>query len=228
MNDTDIFLLLIVKSEKHRSAYLSALDLPGVRVVVSPSFSMLPAEAVDQAFHGVLVDLPTKIHALKAHRDFVYRILGSFPMAQLNVDRRTGRISVFYHGRDEQGSLEDFVFQKCRRAAPRRFRQHHRKKAHFHVYVSGIRAGSDLKSTTIDISQGGCFIYATDTCPAGTVLTLSFTALAADQSIQAEVRHQVPWGTPSRLSGFGLAFKDNASESLKALTALAGIETAVE
>ena len=208
MTSNVITILLVAESEKHREAYLAAIDRPGVTVVTCAAFDQLPADAVDQPFHGVLVDLPTKIRALKNHRDFVYRILDRFPLAQLSRDRRTGKVNVFYHGQENSRTLEDFLYNRCRSATPRLFRRHHRKKVHFHVYATGI--GTDTtRSTTINLSKSGCFIYTVDTCPVGSSLTVSFTAAEGQRPVGAIVRHTVTWGTPQRLCGLGLEFAGN-------------------
>ncbi len=207
----DVRILLIAKKGADRDRYLKAVQALGVEVTVVSSFRRIDREAAKRTYHGVMVDLHTKIKALRESRDFVYEILGQFPLVQLKIDRKRGEIRAFHPRRNRGESLEDFIRRECLAFSPRRFRLHPRKKVHFNTRLFRHGPGGTEKAertVTMNLSCGGCFIFTVASWRPGQPCWVVFQELADRTPIRCEVRHVVDWGTRLRVPGIGVEFTD--------------------
>ena len=103
-----IRILLIAREGETRGKYQEAITDLGVEVVVASSLKKTDRTLMDLSYHGVMVDMRTKIEILKDENELVYTTLRKFPVAHLNLERKTGEIRLFLFrakGRSHTGEL---------------------------------------------------------------------------------------------------------------------------
>ncbi len=215
-----IRILLISPGGRIRELYKEAIEEQGARVFAVSSFHRLNKTASDQRFHGIAVDLPTKILALREDKSFVYKVLGRFPIVQLNLHKKTGKISTLFDGQPHDGGLADFINLKCRQSRPKKFRYHPRRKIHFNVLLS---TKSDFKdddferAVTVDVSTVGCFVYSVRARRPGDDVWVVFEELSDHTPMRAIVRHYIPWGETMSIPGVGLELMEFKESQIKEL-----------
>jgi hypothetical protein len=218
---TEIRVLLFVDDDTARRQYLNVLADCGVRVFVSTSFFHLSEEISSQTFHGLLLDLPTKMKAIRENKGEVYRLAEKFPVAHLRIDSNTHEIRCFHVGRKAGDALVDFIDNQCRNAAPQKLRTSIRREIHLPVKFSRFpESRRRERSITQDISPWGCFIITTRRWRAGDEIFLDFPGLSDSTPIRGEVRTVVKWGTQHQIPGIGVKLKELSSSQATELTRL--------
>jgi len=207
----DTRILLIAMENGERNIYCEAIRGLGVKVSAVPSLKGLNADVTDLYFHGVVIDMPTKIYALKNDREFIYSTLRKFPAAHVSIEKESGQIRVFYPGQDPGATLLDFINDKCRPFTPRRLAYHIRKEIHFNVILSkdrGSRISTSEKTVTVDVSEKGCFLFSVQDWAPGDTAWLTVVELSDRTPIGAQVCRYVRWGTAMQVPGIGVKFKE--------------------
>ena len=136
----NIRILLIAMEDGERNVYYEAIRGFGVEVNAAPSLKELDEKVKDLYFHGVVIDMPSKIYALKNDREFVYSTLRKFPAAHVSLEKESREIKVFYPGQKPGATLRDFIDDKCRSSVPHRLGYHIRKEIHYNVILSKNKA----------------------------------------------------------------------------------------
>ena len=204
-----INILLVAHKEELREKYRNAVQKLGVNVVAVSSFFNLDQAITEKRYHGLLVDLPTKLNAAREDEEFVRNIIDKFPVASLNFDKKKQKIKALFYGQQRGRTLEDFINKECRYFAPRRFRYHVRKQIHFNLIVSkesSFKEGHCERTVTIDVSRGGCFIFSINSWENGQDIWVIIKDLKDNTPIHGQVRHYVPWGSELQLPGVGVEF----------------------
>lgn len=219
-----IRVLLIARPGAAREIYAEALQQAGAQVDVAAGIEDLHAAVTLHPYHGVVVDIPTKIQALRDHKELVNSILGSFPVIQVNVDPATGRIRAMCFGaRQVSGRLEDFIARECRQAVPRMFRRHPRTAVQCHVRLQAAGAPPGARgerTAALNLSEGGCFIFTARRYAVGDEVRMAFQALDPRRPLRGVVRHRVAWGRDAGLPGIGVEFIGLNGERRRALREL--------
>jgi hypothetical protein len=214
----DINILVIAMEADERAIYCEAIRGLGVTVSAVPSLKGLDTDIRDRYFHGVVIDMQTKIGTLKNDREFIYTTLRKFPTAHVNIEKASGQIrGVFYPGQEPGATLSDFVDQKCRIFTPRRLGYHIRKEIHFNVVLSkeGDEAiGNQEKTVTVDVSEKGCFLFSVQDWHPGDTARLAVIELTDKTAIKAQVCRCIKWGVGMQVPGIGVKFTQiNASQT---------------
>jgi hypothetical protein len=204
----DIHILLIARDAKERNVYESAFRALDVKVTAVPSLKGLSEEVKALFLNGVAMDMSTKIMALKKDREFIYTTLRKFPVAHLTLGKETGKIRLFYPGQPPGATLKDFIDRECRTFTPRRLAHHIRKELHFNVLLSRHPEMKDCEKTvTVDVSEGGCFIFSAQEWMRGDKVWLDMLELSHHDPIGARVKRCVRWGEAMQVPGIGLQFE---------------------
>lgn len=90
--------------------YLNALADTEAQVFVASSFFHFNESIINQTYHGLFIDVLTKMEAIKENKAEVYRLTERFPIAHLKVDQRTGNVCCFYGGNLPERKIKDFVY----------------------------------------------------------------------------------------------------------------------
>jgi hypothetical protein len=214
----DTHILLISSTAKERKVYESAIRALDVKVTAVPSIKGLSEEVKDLYLNGVAMDMSTKIVALKEDREFIYTTLRKFPVAHLTLGKETGKIRLFYPGQPPGATLKDFVDRECRTFTPRRLAHHIRKELHFNVLLSRYPEMVDCEKTvSVDVSEGGCFIFSAQEWVTGDMVWLKILELSSQHPIGALVKRCVRWGEAMRVPGIGLQFDEMNSSQRREL-----------
>lgn len=204
-----IRVLLFVQEGRARQKYLDALAECGVQVYVTSTFHDLSEEICSHTYHGLFLDLPTKMKALKENKAYVYHLVEKFPVSHLQMDEQTGEIRCYHFNKKYGGTLLDFINNQCKDFIPQRIREDTRKRIHLHVLV--CKSPEDPRperSVTENISPGGCFVFTSRRRKEGSEVWLRFREMPDLQPIHAQIRAVVKWGENRQLPGIGLQFID--------------------
>lgn len=206
---SDIRVLLFVQEDQARQKYLKALTECGAQVFVTSTFFDLSEEICNHTYHGLFLDLPTKMQAIKSNKAYVHRIVERFPVAYLRIDRTSNEIRCFHFNRKGGRTLLDFINGQCRTFIPQKIRLDTRENIHLPVLVyKHHNSKRPERSITKDISLGGCFIFSSRQWKAGQDIWIRFNDIADPQPIRARIKMVVKWGKPRQIPGIGVQFKD--------------------
>ncbi|MGD9975773.1 MAG: PilZ domain-containing protein [Desulfatirhabdiaceae bacterium] len=203
----DIRVLLIVQDDRAKQIYLDLLKKYGIQVFVSPSFQNLSDDICSHTYHGIFIDLPTKMKALKENRNYVYGLVEKFPVVQLKLNEQTGS-PILFHSRFQSGwTLDDFIFTECKNFVPRMIRSDARKDIHLNVLLYATPDDADPERTvTINLSRGGCFLFSSREWKMEDDVWISIHELSDRNLIRCQIRHVIHWGESMRISGIGIEF----------------------
>ena len=210
MKDTaDLRVLLFVQEGSAKQKYLDALSQCGAEIFVSSSFFDLNAEICNRTYHGLFLDLPTKMKAIKENKAYVYRLVERFPVSHLQLAAGSNEIRCFHLNLKNGSTLLDFINNQCRTFVPQKIRLDARKEIHLPVLVYKHQADKrPERSITNDLSSGGCFIFSSRRWKEGHDIWIRFKDSADPLPIHAEIKTVVKWGKPRQIPGIGVQFKD--------------------
>ena len=207
--ETDIRVLLFVQEGQSRQKYLEALTACGAQVFVTSSFFDLSTEICTHTYHGLFLDIPTKMQAIRDNRAYVYRLVERFPVSYLQIDRKSGEIHCFHFNQKDGRTLLDFINGQCRTFLPQKIRLDTRESIHLPVLVSKHHNSKrPERSITKDVSPGGCFIFSCRQWKAGQDVWIRFKDITDPHPIHGRIQMVVKWGNPGQLPGIGVQFKD--------------------
>jgi Tfp pilus assembly protein PilZ len=204
----DIRVLLIAQEDTARQEYLSALEKCPVQVFVSESFEDLSGEICSRSYHGIFLDLHTKMKAITRNKNYVYGLVQNFPVCQLKINDQTGEINCFHHSQKFGGTMLDFINNECRQFVPRMIRSNARKEIHLNVILYKCKDEIQPEfSVTTNISKGGCFIFSTRKWEEGQEVWIRIKEFKDKELISGQIRHVAQWGESMRIPGIGMEFR---------------------
>jgi hypothetical protein len=203
-------VILACGDGKATEAYLKRIRKPEIEVDAVSSLSELYKRLQEKGYNGILLDVKTKVRASGEEKERIHGLLETFPVLQLNLDRETGELRSLSAGRSGEGAtLEDFLDKQCGSFQARSVRSSVRRDVNLNVLLSDWTCPSEkspVRSITLNISKGGCFIYSTKEWDLKKPLSFTMVELAAPGPITGEVRWQIPWGKSMRIPGIGVRF----------------------
>ncbi len=220
-----IRVLLIAHDGNARLEYLSALEKCAVQVFVSETFQNLSKEICSHSYHGIFMDLYTKMKAIKINKNYVYGLVENFPVCQLKINDQTGEINCFHHGQKFGGTMLDFINDECRNFVPRMIRSDERKEIHFNVILYKCKNEIETEfSATINISKGGCFIFSAREREEGSDMWIKIKELKDNELIGGKIRHIARWGESMQIPGIGVEFRSiSVSQAMEIYNLKSGI-----
>lgn len=164
------------------------------------------------AYHGVLIELPSRMRADELDRDFVQELEGYFPATNLQFNPAGEKIrcaSPKWMG----GSFEDFIRTNLELPA-RKIRNETRQSINLNVIVHD--RDQERRVNTVDLSPSGCFIWDPVPMEPGMDVELVFDGFS-DQVVRATVVWIRNWGQKRRPCGYSLRFKNNEKALVQSL-----------
>lgn len=220
-DDTRPRILLIAQEGAARDLYTRAIRRIGAHVDSVISIEDFQGAVVTSAYNGIVIDIPTKIQALNRHQDLVNSILERFPVIQVNQEKSTGRIRALLYGRHQrQGELNALIQEACFSGPPRRFRAAERRDVNFNLLLARSRdfdSGAIERSVTINISQGGCFVFTTARFQKGQRVWIRIMEFYDKTPIACVVIHKRKWGRKMAIPGIGVRFESLSAAQAQAL-----------
>lgn len=214
----DIRVLLFVQEGSAKEKYLYALADCGAQVFVTSSFFDLSEEICSRTYHGLFIDLPTKMKAIKENKAYVYRLVQRFPVSHLQMDGGSGEIRCYHLNRQLGSTLIDFINSQCRTFIPQKIRLDARATIHLPVLIYKHQADKrPERSITNDLSSGGCFVFSCRRWREGQDILIRFKNISDPRPLPGHIKTVVKWGTPRQIPGIGIQFTDVSPSQAAAL-----------
>jgi hypothetical protein len=193
-----IKFLLVCRVGGSLQRYLDEAKGRGVQIDVATTIKEFYDATVETPYSGLMIDMPTKIKDFSDDREKVDNILQLFPVIRLTFNEKTKQIKAFYSGLlNGTGSIEEFVTHKCLFFSARTLRAYRRKVINFNVILSkskSISGGNSERTVTMNVSQGGCFIYSIDKWEINSDVWFTIKELTDQTPIHGLVLRQVDCG----------------------------------
>ncbi|RNC73150.1 MAG: PilZ domain-containing protein [Desulfuromonadales bacterium] len=214
--------VVFVIGRNRPDGYLDAVGITGIDLTVVESISCLYPLMIREAFHGILLDVPTLVRSSSEEKAFLHDLLQIYPTVRLKWDPRCGAVRTHYYGhhREESPGLEAFVRNQCVPFLPRTIRLSERMPLHLNVMVSpdsAFREGETIRTATMNVSSGGCFIIGAGPWRRGDRLWLRIAGLADATPIGIDVRWCKEWGEKPGMPGIGVTFSAITEEQVAEL-----------
>lgn len=225
-------ILLMVAGADAALAYLGRLSALGATGEVAHDMAAMVARLREQAFNGIVLDVPTLIKDKSYDKRIITELTDFFPLLRARFDTADARILALSSG----GTIAtgdvfaDFVLTRCAGFPARRIRASDRVNLCLNVLVAPLAPGGAgpggasgaRRTCVLDVSAGGCFIWDTDPPPAGQMLRIAFTDRSGDPAALARVVWRQPWGERPAPPGAGLEFEELAGDVASWFASLSG------
>jgi hypothetical protein len=192
--------------------YSRDLGRLGLKPHFASKVSSLLDKLQDTPACGFVLEVDRVMHANRAERDHLLKVVGSFPLLR---SIRKGEDCVLSYLDDPTCFATNVkVF------SPRRVRCHARVPVRLNVLIApedDLAFDSGLKTNLLDISTSGGFAYSHEDFVGQELVRLRILELSDPAPIQAHIRWRKPWGSADTLPGLGLLFVDIRSGQLDEL-----------
>ncbi len=212
-------VILVCSEGDVKKIYLDHIKPLGVEVHTVSSLGGLHKLLTKNSYNGLMIDIKSKIKSPYSEKILTHDILDLFPVVQLKYDEKTGIIQTLYFGQSSGGgTIDDFINRECRAFQARSIRSSLRKEIHFNIILSkngDFSQENTRRSITIDVSNGGAFIYSTDSWKIEEEVMFVIKELKDNRPIQGELRWIRSWGETMQIPGIGIRFKKIHESQLK-------------
>ena len=204
-------IILISTGREAIQAYQSAVGkISDVEIDAVESFADLYMALKGINYHGVMIDSVANMKATNTEKELIRRIQEAFPIILVKLEDRE-KVQVFpYSKLKDQLTLEEFVLKQCSSTQARMLRSHSRKNIALNVILSreGVFTEKNaIRTTTINISKGGCFIYSADAWRVSENVWFILNDLRDKTPVSGIINRYCEWGTSLRFPGIGLEFQ---------------------
>jgi len=191
-----MMIVVVARDEGIQKIIASALETEGSGVTMLSTLGALPDVLKEIPVSGILIELITSTRSSAQEKKDTNDVIQFFPNARFKFVDNDMR--VLGHGM----TLEKFV-SDCRLAKPRTLRKSERKIRHIAMLLSadGEFANAE-KTVTIDVSDGGCFVFSTGEWGVGDRVWLRL--LDNDCVLTGKVCSWQQWGNNRKMPGIGV------------------------
>ncbi len=196
-----------------RDLYQQQVNALGIGCDVASSLQDMFETLKEAPYNGLLIDLPTLVKANPLEKAQCHELLRLFPTLRLRWDETNKQLlCLLYGSRSSEGmSLQIFVDDYCRHFTARRIRKHKRMPLNYNVLLSrdeNFSEGMVERSTTIDISLGGCALITGQEWKTEERVWLRFLEFEDQSTVCARICRWVPWGTEMKIPCIGVCFEN--------------------
>ncbi len=204
-------IAILTANESYRDEISRAIHLAGGECDICSTIRELEEILRLSPHHGLVVDVLTKLKAGdQEDQKRLLEFMEIYPTAQVKWDSHNQiiRTILMVHNESGEDSLDYFVKDICKNAKHRTLRSNRRFDRHLNLLIHTQCDLSDKpsRSTTINLSRGGCYCFLFDPYPVGQNIYAVFNELQTKQPIEAEIIWEIPWGEKMKLPGNGLKF----------------------
>lgn len=187
---------VIALREDTRNRIATALRSLGMEPISLGALAELPPMLSQVPVSGILLEVLASLKASPLDKENTQELLDFYPFAKFRVQGS----SVLVLGQGD--SLEEFV-GNCQRFKPRCIRREPRKAMHRAVLLSADDNFSTAEQTvTINVSEGGCFVYSVKEWNEGGPVWLRLPGSAG--TLNGKVRSRLTWGNDRYIPGIGI------------------------
>jgi hypothetical protein len=207
-------ILLIVKDDTARNAYVEILSKIGVSFDITTSFADASSMAINTPYNGMIVDILALVRADQNEKRIAHECMNFYPSARIKWDPRHKIVHLLMFSTtshtEAESALRMFIDERCKSFAARSLRVFNRKNINLNLLLSLDYHCSDEKAAKtflLDISKGGCFLHTAENLDNGQVVWLRCPELSDPTPIKAVVCWQLQWGLKQQISGIGVKFE---------------------
>jgi len=195
--------VVISNNEETLKAIIDAVKAEGVEAIAVNSLAELPPILKEVPTNGILLDLITSTRATAQEKLQTNDILQLYPHAKVKVVKNDVRIL------GESKSLKQFV-QSGMLFKARVIRKCDRPIRYTGVLLSNVEEFADAeKAVTLNITDGGCFVYSGNEWKVGDPVWLRFKE--NEDVVHGVVCWTHPWGNNKKMPGIGIKFEVSKS-----------------
>lgn len=219
-------IILVVKDEKRREAYLTTLE-PFSECTVAAALKDIPDLLRQGACQGILIDIQVNIRAKHMEKVKISDSLEAMPSAVLNLICRSGAIRLLMNSSTHGSArtVEEFV-ALCADFQPKIIYPHDMGALHLNAILSSSPDFDEaLEHTfTMSITGGGCFLFTANgkMYHPEDMVWIDFVGLEDRNSIRGRVCWKCDWGVSNAVPGIYVAFEsisETQFEEIKSLLA---------
>jgi hypothetical protein len=208
-----IKVLILAGDPEARSVIRKKLDESGVFHDEARDASEMWEKIIHTPLNGVIVDVLTSAKAPPRGKVLIQEVSELYPTLRVRWDSKSQNLRGLVMGEslDKNHLLDDFLDRFCRPWPARLYRQHKRVPLNLNVLLSrneSFPEGQVEKSITLDISEGGCFLFSTQDWEVSALVWIRFQEISDQTPIQAEIRRLRSWNTGMHIPGIGVQFTD--------------------
>ncbi len=222
-------ILLVVKNDTARDAYVEILDKIGVAFDTVTSFAEASSKARNTPYNGLLVDVLTLIRSDQNEKSIALECMNFYPSTQIKWDAKCKTIHLLIFSQpscsEAESTLRMFIEERCKPFAARSLRVFSRKNIILNLLFSLDCHCSDEKASktfSLDISQGGCFIHTVQVLDNRQAVWLRILELSDQTPIKATVCWQRHWGLKRQIPGIGVRFESISEAQKKEINLILG------
>ena len=218
-----IHTILVADKEELRNLYQQQMTDLGLKCDAVANFHELYRALQDVPYNGLMIDLPTSIRANFTEKSLLHEVQQLYPVLRMKWDEQQQQLRCQLYGSIAGSTMtvETFINHHCRLFSARRIRKDKRLHLHLNVLLARNRIFEPTvveRSTTLDISKGGCLLFTTQNWQVPARVWLQFLEFEDQTPIEAEICHWTRWGTPLHLPSIGVKFislSDSQREQLE-------------
>ncbi|MEA3543694.1 MAG: PilZ domain-containing protein, partial [Thermodesulfobacteriota bacterium] len=205
--------VIIVTADKElRNFCLQQTEKLGVDCDTVTSLSELFEDQSEIYYHGLLIDLSVSIKAGREEKNKAHEFLPHFPLLRLKWNSETQKLNCLLQNSVGHAgiTIATFIDHHCRPFKPRKIRVEKRLPLHFSVLISQdskFQRSEVERSTTLDISPGGCSLLTTQQWDINTCIWLRFVQMEDQTPIKGIICRWICWGTPMKIPSIGVRFE---------------------
>lgn len=170
--------------------------------------TLVEKNAVSTLFHALFVDLATRAKTPDSAKTILRELEEGYPTMTLKCCA-DGQVVARAANPAKTGATIKAFLHHCTQLEPRSVRSKGRREVHLNVsYTPDNPVKVEMRSFTLNASDGGIFIATPKPLTPGTRLWVSISQLEDISPILAEVRWFRPWGKINEPPGVGVKFLD--------------------
>ena len=193
-----MIIAVVSQNEQVRNTVCADIVQNGYEAAGLCALKELPALLMDSAVSGIIIDLLTSARATQLEKQITNDIIQLYPHDKVKL---VGDDQMMF-GRC--GALSEFL-NDCSTFHPRRIRRSERRTRHIAFRLSSDKQlSTPEKVVTLNIGDGGCFLYSTADWKEGDRVWIQF--VDNERIMSGVVRWWQPWGNNKKMPGIGVCF----------------------
>lgn len=204
--------IVVAANEELRNRYHKEVKKLGVECDSVTSLGELFDALKQTSYNGLLIDMATLVKADRTEKAAAHESLHRYPVLRLKWDENRQELRCLHYGSISNTgmSLSRFIEDYCRPFQSRKLRKHKRFPLHFNTLISYDDKFQRLdveRSTTLNISLGGCSLLTTQQWELATYVWLRFIEFDDQTPIKVKICRWTCWGTAMAIPSIGVSFE---------------------